>query len=267
MSVVDAFRPRSFDPTLAFRTWQREWTVYKHIWKATVVANVADPVIYLLALGFGLGAYVTGITYQGQALPYLEFIAPGLVASSTMMAATFEVAWNSWMRMHSDRVYDAMLTTPANIEDVVVGQLCWATTRAAMYAAVMLVILVPLGLIQSPWAILVVPVAALGGYLFATIGLSYTGSLSSMDQITYYFTLFITPQFLFSGIFFPLDRLPEAVQIVAWLTPLFHLVQVIRALVLGAVGPDLLVHLAWMVGVVAILFAVPINVVEDALVQ
>lgn len=269
-ALADLFafaRPRRFRFKLAYRTWQREVAVYRHVWKSTIAGNVADPVIYLLALGFGLGAYVGGIAYGGQQLSYLEFIAPGLIASSVMMAATFEVAWNSWMRMHTERVYHAMLTTPANIEDIVQGELWWATTRATIYGTVMLAILAVLGLVQSPWALLVLPMVALGGYLFAAIGLAYTGAIPSMDHLTFYFTLFITPQFLFSGIFFPLDRLPVAVQQVALLTPLYHLVRIVRGLVLGNLVWDFALSLAWLVGVTLLLYALPINVVERRLVR
>lgn len=258
--MTSAYR---FSPKLAWRVWQREATLYKRIWPSTILSGLLDPLIYLLAMGFGLGAYVTR-TMGG--VPYLEFIAPGLVASSIMMAATFEIAWNSFVRIHIERAYDAMMSTPAALEDVVVGEIWWATTRSVIYASVMMLVLLALGLVSSWWALLVPLVALLGGLAFGFIGLSYTSLVKHMDHLTFYFTLFVTPMFLFSGIFFPISGLPRAAQIVAGFTPLYHLVEVTRGLILGTVGAHTLWSVAALVGFVIVFFPVPILVLRRKLV-
>lgn len=256
-----------FSPELALRVWQREVDVYKKIYRSTILGGLADPVIYLLAMGLGLGAYVSlqGTGFEG--LAYIEFLAPGLVASSAMMAATFEVSWNSYMRIHTERVYAAMLTTPANAEDVVVGELLWAATRSFVYAAVMMVVLAGFGLVRSPLALLAPPVAAMGGLLFAVLGLSYTSACRHMDQLVFWFTLFITPMLLLSGVFFPIDGLPPTVRTLAWFLPLHHVVEAVRALVLGTVGLATLGHVAWVGAALALAFPLPVHLLRRKLVR
>jgi lipooligosaccharide transport system permease protein len=242
------------DLKLAFRVLQREMTLYKRVWPSTILSTLFDPIIYLLAMGFGLGAYID-TTFDG--VGYLAFIAPGLVASSVMMAATYEVAWNSYVRIFTERSYEAMMATPASLEDVVAGELAWAATRSLIYSIVMLFVLALFGLLHSWWALLVPPVAVLAGFLFGVLGLAYTVRIRHMEQLTFLFTLGVTPMFLFSGVFFPLDGLPVPVQVVAWLSPLYHLVEVVRPLALGRVGLDTLGHLAWMLVVTVLAWGLP----------
>lgn len=241
-------------PKLTFRVWQRELTLYKRIWPSTILSTLFDPILYLLAMGFGVGAY---ITQDIDGVSYLQFIAPGLVASSIMYAAAFEAAWNSYVRIFHERSYEAMMTTPADLEDVVAGEIAWGATRSLIYSIVMLAVLTAFGLIRSPLALLVPLVAFLGGTMFMVLGLTYTVRLKHMDQLTFLFTLGVTPMFLFSGVFFPLAGLPAWVQTVAWASPLFHLVEVVRALALGTVGTLTLVHLGWMIGVTLALWGLP----------
>jgi lipooligosaccharide transport system permease protein len=264
---VGWLRNYRFSPEMALRVWQREVDVYKRIYKSTILGGLADPVIYLLAMGLGLGAYVSLAGTSAEGLRYIEFLAPGLVASSAMMAATYEVSWNSFMRIHTDRVYAAMLATPAEAEDIVVGELLWAATRALIYAGVMMVVLLAFGLVRSPLALLAPPVAALGGLLFAALGLSYTAVVKHMDQLVFWFTLFVTPMFLVSGVFFPLEGFPAWVQALAWLLPLHHLVEVLRALVLGTVSAATMGHLAWIGAALAVFFPLPVHLLRRKLVR
>jgi lipooligosaccharide transport system permease protein len=241
-------------PKLALRVWQREVTLYKRVWPSTILSTLFDPVLYLLALGFGVGAYVT----QGiEGHSYLEFIAPGLVASSVMYAAAFEAAWNSYVRMFVERSYESMMATPAELEDVLAGEFAWGATRAFLYSVVMLVVLRAFGLVHSWWALLVPLVAILAGFMFMAVGLTYTVRCRHMDQLTFFFTLGVTPMFLFSGIFFPLTALPPAVQTIAWFSPLYRLVEVVRALSFGAPGLATLGHVAWMLVVTALVWGLP----------
>ncbi len=260
---MNPFKPFSFSPKQAFRVWQREVSVYKYVYKSTMLSNLMDPLVYLMALGFGLGAYVNRM----QGLPYIQFIAPGLISSSIMVAASFETTINTFVRIHFDRVYDAMMATPVTVEDIVVGEMMWAMTRSTIYATVMLGVVTALGLTQSWYAIFVPFMGALGGLMFAILGLTYTSFLKSITQVSFYFTLFQTPLFLFSGVFYPIDALPEAVKTAVFLSPLYHLVEVVRPLVLGRIGDAVLIHLAWMLVFVLIFTAIPVNLLGKKLVK
>lgn len=259
MSYLHGYR---VSPKLAYRVWQREVTLYKRIWPSTILSTLLDPIMYLLALGFGLGAYVS----QGiGGYSYLAFIAPGLVASSVMYAAAFEAAWNSYVRIFVERSYDSMMATPAELEDVLAGEFAWGATRSFIYSIVMLLVLAGFGLVHSWWALLVPPVAILAGFLFMALGLSYTVVCKHMDQLTFFFTLGVTPMFLFSGIFFPLDGLPLPVRAVAWFSPLYHLVEVVRALALGIPSLVTLGHVAWMAGLLALVWGLPTTILRRKL--
>ena len=260
---MNPFRPFRFSIRQVFRVWQREVSVYKYVYKSTLVSNLFDPLIYLLALGFGLGAYVANIA----GLSYIQFIAPGLIASSIMNAASFETTYNTFVRIHFDRVYEAMMATPVTVQDIVVGEMLWAMTRSTIYASVMLIVVASLGLVRSWFALFVPLMGAIGGLAFAIIGLTYTSFLKSIDQMSFYFTLFITPLFLFSGVFYPLDALPQIVQQIAFVSPLYHLVSIIRPLVLGTVGVDTVLHLIWIFVFILVFAVVPVNLLNKKLVK
>jgi len=260
---MNPFKPFRFSPRQAFRVWQREVSVYKYVYKSTIVSNLMDPLVYLVALGFGLGAFVSRI----QGMPYIQFIAPGLISSSIMSAATFETTINTFVRIHFDRVYEAMMATPVTVEDIVVGEIMWAMTRSTIYATVMLGVVTALGLTHSWYAIFVPFLGAMGGMMFAILGLTYTSLLKSIDQVNFYFTLFITPLFLFSGVFYPIDALPEIVKTIAFLSPLYHLVEIIRPLVIGKIGFGIVVHLVWIIVFILIFAAVPVNLLRKKLVK
>lgn len=249
-------------PRLAWRVWQRELTLYRRIWPSTILSTLFDPILYLLAMGFGVGAYI-GEGVEG--VSYMQFIAPGLVASSIMYAAAYEAAWNSYVRIFMERSYDAMMTTPAELEDVVAGEVAWGATRSMIYAVVMLAVLAAFGLLRSWWALAIPLVAFVGGLMFMALGLSYTVRCRHMDQMTFLFTLGVTPMFLFSGVFFPLDGLPAWVQQAAWLSPLYHLVEVVRALALGKIGIAVAGHLAWMAGATLLVWGWPSQVLRRRL--
>jgi lipooligosaccharide transport system permease protein len=184
-----------------------------------------------------------------------------------MNAASFETTYNTFVRIHFDRVYEAMMATPVTVEDIVVGEMLWAMTRSTIYASVMLCVVAALGLVKSWLALLVPLMGAIGGLMFAIIGLTYTSFLKSIDQMNFYFTLFITPLFLFSGVFYPLDALPKTVQQIALLSPLYHLVSIIRPLVLGTLGVEAVFHLLWIAVFIVAFAVVPVNLLNKKLVK
>jgi lipooligosaccharide transport system permease protein len=247
----------------ALRLWQRNASIYRRTYKLNILPNFFEPFLYLLAMGLGLGAYLARI----QGVRYLDFIAPGLVATAAMYGTSFEVTFNAFVKMQFGRVYDAVMSTPLSIEDVGLGELLWGTTRATIYGVVFLAIASAFGVVHS-WLAVLAPVGiALTGLLFSVIGLAFTAVIPLIDYFTYYWTLFITPMFLFSGIFFPLERLPGWVQAVAWFVPLHQAVNLMRALLLtGDVGAAAAAG-AWLAAVTAVLFVLPLNLLRRRMVK
>jgi lipooligosaccharide transport system permease protein len=248
-------------PRHASRVAARNARVFSKLWKGSLAPQFIDPLFYLVAMGYGLGTYVASI----NGVPYRDFIAPGLIASAAMWAASFECTYNVYIRMREYQLYDAVLSTPVEVQDLVAGDLAWSSIRAAIYGSVFLLVVAAFGLIDSPWAIAIPFAVVIGGLAFSTIAYTFTSLIPRIDLYSYYFTLGITPMFLFSGIFFPFSRLPGFVEVIAWFTPLYHLVQVTRGLA-GGPGPIVLVHLAVLLAISAALFAIPVRAVRRRLV-
>jgi lipooligosaccharide transport system permease protein len=241
-------------PRMAYRVWRRDMRVFSKLWKGALLPTFLDPVLYLLAMGFGLGTYLASV----NGIPYKDFIASGLVASAAMWATAFETTFNVYFRMNEYKLYDNVLSTPVEVEDLVAGEVAWACTRALIYGTVFLLIVGAFGLIHSPWAVLTPLFVVIGSACFAAIGLSFTTIVGKVDYFTYFYTLFVTPMFLFSGIFYPLNRLPQWTHVIAWFTPLYHLVLITRGLILGPDALSVLGNAAWLVVVTAALFFVPV---------
>jgi lipooligosaccharide transport system permease protein len=245
-----------------YSVWRRDLRVFSKVWKGALLPQFVDPVFYLVAMGFGLGTYLARI----NGIPYREFIAPGLVASSVMWSASFETTWNVYFKMEETRLYDAVLTTPVEVQDLVIGEVAWAATRAVVYGTSFLLIVTIFGLVSSPWALCIPIFLVLGGSCFAMLGMTFTSLTPRMELYSYYYTLFITPLFLFSGIFYPLDRLPGWASVVAWFTPLYHLVQISRSLILDPHLGTVLGNALWLIILVAALFVIPVRAMRRRLV-
>jgi lipooligosaccharide transport system permease protein len=249
-------------PRHAFAVWKRNARVFSKLWKGALWPQFLDPLFYLVALGFGLGTYVASV----NGVPYEDFIGPGLIASAAMWVAAFETTYNVYLRMNETRLYDNVLATPVEVQDLVAGDLAWSATRSVVYGTSFLIIVALFGLISSAWAILIPLFVFAGGLCFSVIGYTFTALIPKIDLYSYFFTLGITPMFLFSGIFFPFDRLPEWAEVVAWFTPLYHLVEITRGL---ATDPDVLSvagNTVWLLVVSALLFAIPVRAVRAKLV-
>jgi lipooligosaccharide transport system permease protein len=252
-------------PAGAVRLWRRNAVLYRRSWTRSILPNFFEPVLYLLSIGLGLGLYV-GSSILGY--EYVVFIAPGLIAAAAMNGATFEVTYNVFVKLRFARLYDAVVTTPLEPEDVALGELLWGLTRSLIYGMAFLLVTAVLGYIESGWAVLAPLGVALTGLAFCLIGLIVTSVIPSIDLYSYFFTLFVTPLFLFSGIFFPISDLPDAIQPVAWLTPLWHGVELLRALCLsgyssplGAAG-----HALWLLVFSALLYPPAINLLRRRLI-
>jgi lipooligosaccharide transport system permease protein len=236
--------------------------VFSHIWKGALLPQFFDPLFYLVALGFGLGTYVAHI----NGVPYKDFVAPGLVASAVMWAASFETTWNVYFRMEEERLYDAILSTPVEVQDIVAGELLWAGTRAVVYGSFFLLVVAVFGLVDSWWALAIPPFLVLGGFCFGVLGLSFTSLVPRPDYYSFYFTLFVTPMFLFGGIFFPYDKLPQWAQVAAWFTPLYHLVSITRGLATTGASIAVLSNALWLAVLTLTLAFVPVHVMGRRLV-
>jgi lipooligosaccharide transport system permease protein len=171
-----------------------------------------------------------------------------------MFSASFECTYGSFTRMHYQKTYDAIISTPLNVEDVIAGEIFWGATRSVLTACVILVVVAAFGLVASPWAILVPALAAIQGLLFSSVSLFYTSLAASIYSFNYFFTLFITPMFFFGGVFFPLDAFPPLVQQLSWIAPLSPATKLIRAVVSGQVSGELWIPLAVVVGLTVVFF-------------
>jgi lipooligosaccharide transport system permease protein len=247
----------------AFRLWQRNASIYRRTYKMNLLPNFFEPVIYLLAMGLGLGRYLSSV----QGVKYIDFIAPGLVATSAMFGTSFEVTFNCFVKMQFGRVYEAATATPLSIEDVGLGELMWGTTRATIYGVVFFLIAALFGIVHSGMAVFVPIAVVLIGLMFSVIGLAFTAVIPLIDYFTYYWTLFITPMFMFAGIFFPLNRLPDWIHVLAWFMPLYHAVNLVRALTLTGDAGSALASAAWVVVLTGGLLVLPLNLLHRRLVR
>ena len=236
----------------ALSVWRRNATMYRRTWKSNLLPNFFEPVFYLTAIGIGVGAYIQGM----GGVSYAEFLAPGLVCVAAMNAASFEVTYNIFVRMTFEKTYDAMLTTPIGTDDVLAGELLWAMTRVGIYGGIFFAVLALFGLAPLPRALLALPVIPLAGLLFAAIGIAFSLRIRTIDHFSFYFTLFITPLFLFSDVFFPLEeRLSGPWLWVAELLPLLHPVRLARAAFHGGPAWILVWDLVYSAGLSAALLA------------
>lgn len=233
----------------ALRVWQRNFTVYTKLYKSSLALNFVEPVLYLAALGLGLGVFVKEV----EGIPYINFIAPGIIASSAMFATAYECTYGTYVRMFYQKTFDAILATPVNIDDLIAGELIWGASKSMLYGTIIMAVISAFGLVSSPLILVAIPVLFFSGLIFAEISVMFVAIVPGIDSFNYFYTLFMTPMFLFSGIFFPVDTLPPLVQKIAFFTPLYHLVNVCRSAALGKLQ-DSLWDIAWLF-VVAIILA------------
>lgn len=236
-----------------FRVWQRNMTVYRRIWKINFIPPLLEPLFYLFAFGAGLGALVGSITFEGTAVSYIAYIAPALLGINIMYNSFFENTYASFVRMYYQKTFDAMLATPLSIEEIIAGEIIWGATKSVIATAIMLVIISFFGIVSYPAGLLILPLAFVGGVAFGSIGMFFTSLLPSIDSFNLPIFLFVTPMFLFSGTFFPLENLPFWAQRAAQVLPLTHLVNLCRSLALGTLRTGLLIDLLYLI-VFSILF-------------
>jgi len=226
---------------------------YRRTFRASAFSSFVSPVLFLTAMGLGLGGYVNrgGATALGG-LSYLEFLAPGLLVATVMQSAAFEATFPIIGGLNWQRTFHAMYATPLSPRDIALGSLGWIAIRMAMIATVFTAVIVAFGAARSPLVVLGIPVAVLTGMAFAAPIAAFSATQRTPNRFNVIFRFGITPLFLFSGTFFPIESLPGPLQGVAWLSPLWHGVDLSRGVVLGTIGERPLVMLAHVVVLVAI---------------
>lgn len=236
------------EPTLhrAVKLVARNARAYKHYWMA-FVSGFFEPVFYLVAVGFGVGQFVTEVPYKDLMLDYASFLAPGLLAASTMNGALFDGFFAPFFKLNWMKTYESIITTPMNIPDIAVGEMLWSLFRSTIYGIGFLTVMLVMGLIQSPWALLALPAVMLSGGALASGAMIFTFFSREVSVIEKVMTLVYFPLFLFSGTFFPASQYPDLLQPIVWATPLFHSVSLMRQLTTGSVGLDTLAHVAYLV--------------------
>jgi lipooligosaccharide transport system permease protein len=246
----------------ALAVWRRNAAMYKKTWKWNILPNFFEPVFYLFSIGLGVGAYIS----EMGGTSYLAFIAPGLVCVAAMNGASFEVTYNIYVRLVFEKTYDAMLTTPIEPDDVLVGEILWAVTRSCVYGGCFFVVLMLFGLTPLPSSLSVIFVIPMTGLLFAAIGMVFSLRIPNIDMFSFYFTLFLTPLFLFSDVFFPLkERLAGAWLWVAEALPLLHPVRLARASFRGEFSAIIFWDLAYTLGMSLLLLLWARRSVRDRL--
>ncbi len=223
-------------PRLSLRwvpIFRRNLLVWRKLMLPSLVGNIAEPLITLVAFGFGLGALVGQVQMtDGSALPYLVFLASGSICMSAMNAASFEALYSAFSRMQVQRTWDGIMNAPVDLDDVVMAEMLWAAFKSLFTTVVILGVMLALSVSHSPHLILALPLLALIGIVFASIALIFNALAKGYDFFTYYFTLFLTPMMFLSGIFFPREQLPAFVRVIADWLPLSVAVDLVRPMFL-----------------------------------
>jgi lipooligosaccharide transport system permease protein len=225
---------------------ERNVMVYRRGW-LVIISGFFEPLFYLLSIGLGIGALVGAVPLgDGRLVPYTAFVAPALLASSAMNGAIYDSTFNVFFKLKYAKTYDAILATPVGVADIAAGEIGWALIRGALYAGTFLLVMLGMGLVLSPWAILAFPAALLIGFAFGAVGMAATSFMRTWQDFDLV-QLVILPLFLFSATFYPLTTYPEPIRFLIELTPLYHGVDLVRGLTTGVLEPGMLVHVAYLV--------------------
>lgn len=263
MSMVKALVRRPRFTGHSHLVARRNSDVYFLAWKSDFLPPLLEPIIFLVALGYGLGQFIPAI--EGHS--YSQFLAPALITLTAMNAAFFECSYGSFVRMYWQKTYDAIVSTPVGLDDVILGELLWGATKAAINGGIVLLVITAFGLVQSPLALLVLPVVFLLGFSIGAIGILTTSQAPNFDAFNFPLYLYVTPMYFLSGTYFPLSDLPVAIQFAASTLPLMHATRLSRALVLGELDPSLWASALWLVVVGFVLSVFAINAMRKRLIK
>jgi len=234
LSIVRLFLTRSSS------IWSRNIRVWSKLAGPSLMGNFGEPLLYLLVLGYGLGQFVGEV----KGLSYMAFLASGVICTSAVNSASFEGMYSAYTRMDVQQTWLGMLSTPVGVAEVVFGEVLWAATKSLISVSAILIVSIGLGLVGDAWAVFILPVAFLTGLCFSSLALLVTSYARSYDFFLYYTTLFITPMVLLSGVFFPIASLPEFVQYLVKVLPLYHAISLVRPLMTGGELSFVFLHIA-----------------------
>ncbi len=261
MSVIAREVPPMPGSIRWFPVWQRNFRVWSKLAGPSLLGNFGEPLLYLLALGYGLGSFVG----EMQDMPYVVYLASGIVVSSAMFTATFEGMYSAYTRMDVQRTWEAMLAAPLDVRDVVVGEMFWGATKSLFSGCAILLVASLLGAVGGWLAVLALPVVMLTGMCFSAMALLVTSVAKGYDFFLYYTTLVITPMFMIGGVFFPLERMPPAIQLASEFVPLTHAVELARPLVTGSAPDSVAVHLGVLTGYTLVAASLAITLIRRRL--
>jgi lipooligosaccharide transport system permease protein len=237
-------------PALSMRWWpvfRRNWLVWKKLAIPSLVGNIAEPLMWLVAFGYGMGALVGKVTVDGVQVPYILFLASGSICMSAMNAASFEALYSAFSRMHVQKTWDGIMNAPVNLDDIVMAEMLWAAFKAIFTVTAILGVMLALGISYSPKLLVAWPILLGVGMTFSCVALIFNALAKGYDFFTYYFTLFLTPMMFLSGIFFPLEQLPPVVRAISNWLPLTNAVALVRPLFMDQWPADWLRPLAVLV--------------------
>ena len=221
----------------------RNLLVWRKLAIPSLIGNIAEPLMWLVAFGYGMGSLIGKVNLNGLEVPYLLFLASGSICMSTMNAATFEALYSAFSRMHVQKTWDAIMNAPIRLDDVLMAEMLWAAFKSIFTASAILVVMLSLGISRSPMLLFALPVLLLTGITFSCIALIFNALAKGYDFFTYYFTLFLTPMTFLSGVFFPRSQLPDWIQALSWYLPLTQAIELVRPLILGEWPPIAMTHL------------------------
>lgn len=247
----------------SLKVLQRNIDVWKTHWLASFTGNLGQPIIYLFVLGFGLGKLVPEV----NGIDYFSFLAPGILVAAAMNSASYESTFGAYTRMIHQKSYEAILVTPVSLSEVVLGDIYYGALRGFLSGVLLTFLLVFLGIMDLFSAMLCLPLVLLTGLLFASLSLIVTAISPSYEFFSYYLTLVITPMFLISGVFFPLDSLPYSLRVFAWCLPLTHAVDMARSLIHGSLSVRHLLSLILLILFTVISTMISIHLVRRRLIH
>src|SRR6266850_2142626 len=248
LSETDRARSEGLMSLRWVAVWRRNMLVWRKLMAASVLTNLADPLIMLFGLGYGLGVLLPSI----EGMPYIVFFAAGSLCTATMYTASFESMFSGFSRMHGQKTWDAILYAPLVIDDIVTGEVMWAASKAWLTGSTILAVIVVFGFAASPLVLLTLPAAFLVGLAFSSVGLVMTVLARNWDFFSFYMTLVMTPMMMISGVFFPAERLPAPLLAVAQALPLYHGVALVRPMMAGNAPEQSLLHIAVLLGYAAV---------------
>ena len=237
----------------------RNFLVWRKLIIPSLIANIAEPLMWLVAFGYGLGALVGEVSLDGQQVHYIIFLASGSVCMSAMNAATFEALYSAFSRMHVQKTWDGIMNAPVRLDDVLLAEMLWAAFKALFTATAILCVMLALGIVQSWKVLLAWPILLVVGITFSCLALIFNALAKGYDFFTYYFTLFLTPMMFLSGVFFPLDNLPEAVRWLAMALPLTQAVALVRPLFMDQWPSHALLHLGVLAAYASVAWVIALH--------